>query len=220
MDAEQLILTFPSQTSFDQASFMVTSRNQEAFKWVESTSQWGNYGLILAGPSGCGKTHLAQIWQKNTNAYFIDLGKDNLENLSDIFDKNKHFIIENIEEFHEHQESLFHILNKVKEAEGKLLLTTQHQPTFDIFNLKDVLSRLKALPLVEISEPDDELFQAIMRKRFSDFQIQVDDRIINYVLLRAERSFSKLHYLIDHVYQISLSTHHKPTYSLVRDLLG
>ena len=56
--------------------------------------------------------------------------------------------------------------------------------------LPDLLSRLKALPLASIEAPDDALLRAVLVKLFADRQLSVEPHIVDYVLVRMERSMS------------------------------
>jgi chromosomal replication initiation ATPase DnaA len=51
-------------------------------------------------------------------------------------------------------------------------------------------SRLKALPLASIEAPDDALLRAVLVKLFADRQLSVEPHIVDYVLVRMERSMS------------------------------
>ena len=48
--------------------------------------------------------------------------------------------------------------------------------------LKDLASRVKNCLVAEISKPDDELIFALILKNFSDRQISLDKKLIDYTL--------------------------------------
>jgi len=56
--------------------------------------------------------------------------------------------------------------------------------------LPDLVSRLRALPVVTVSAPDDALLRAVMVKLFADRQLSVDESLIAYLATRIERSFA------------------------------
>jgi len=58
------------------------------------------------------------------------------------------------------------------------------------FAVRDLASRLKALPLVAMMPPDDTLLRAVLVKLFADRQLAVDEALIGYVATRIERSFA------------------------------
>jgi chromosomal replication initiation ATPase DnaA len=218
MEAQQLLLNLPQPTSYDPAVFMVTPSNQEAYHWLTHPQQWRSYGLVLQGPKGCGKTHLACIWQQQTQGHFVSIA-DLKGNGCSVVRQHGAFILDDIETFTEDQESLFHLLNRVCEEQKRFLLTTSVSLDESLLSLKDLLSRLRALPMVKIHLPDDELFKAVMRKRFADLQMNIDERLINYILIHIERSFTALHDFIQQIYQECLKHKQRPTLSMVRKLL-
>jgi len=62
---------------------------------------------------------------------------------------------------------------------------------------KDLLSRLRLAPAVEIGEPDDALIRAVLVKLFFDRQLVVDASVIEYLALRIERSLDAARGIVD-----------------------
>ena len=58
------------------------------------------------------------------------------------------------------------------------------------------MSRLKALPLASIEPPDDALLRAVLVKLFADRQLSVEPHVIDYVLVRMERSMAAAERLV------------------------
>ena len=56
--------------------------------------------------------------------------------------------------------------------------------------IKDLASRLRAVPAVALEPPDDALLRAVLVKLFNDRQLAVDEPLISYVATRIERSFA------------------------------
>jgi chromosomal replication initiation ATPase DnaA len=83
---------------------------------------------------------------------------------------------------------LFHLLNLAREQGAFVLLTARSAPA--TFAIRDLASRLKALPVVAIMPPDDALLRAVLVKLFADRQLAVDEGLIGYVATRIERSFA------------------------------
>jgi chromosomal replication initiation ATPase DnaA len=95
--------------------------------------------------------------------------------------------IENVQELAD-EAALFHLLNLVREQRLQVLLTTDTAPGDLSVKLPDLRSRLKALPLASIAAPDDPLLRAVLVKLFADRQLSVEPHVIDYVLVRMERS--------------------------------
>jgi chromosomal replication initiation ATPase DnaA len=56
--------------------------------------------------------------------------------------------------------------------------------------IRDLASRLKALPVVTLAPPDEALLRAVLVKLFTDRQLTVDESLIGYLATRIERSFA------------------------------
>jgi chromosomal replication initiation ATPase DnaA len=56
--------------------------------------------------------------------------------------------------------------------------------------VKDLASRLRALPVVTLAPPEDALLRAIIVKLFADRQIAVDESLVSYLATRVERTFA------------------------------
>jgi len=79
---------------------------------------------------------------------------------------------------------------------GQVLLTSRLEPRLWQLKLPDLASRLKALPLVHISAPDDALLRGVLVKLFADRQISVDEAVVSYMLTRMARSLAAARSLV------------------------
>jgi chromosomal replication initiation ATPase DnaA len=97
--------------------------------------------------------------------------------------------IENLAPSQIDEVALFHLLNLAREEKAHLLITARTQPAAWPIALRDLMSRLRALPVVTLSPPDDALLQALMMKLAADRQIHLDPALSSYLVQRIERSF-------------------------------
>ena len=156
---------------------------------VESWPGWASRSAVLAGPEGSGKSHLAAIWGAAAGARFIAaraLGEADVPPAL----ATGAVVIEDAAEGGYDERALFHLLNLAHEEGAFVLLTTRTAPAGWRFAVRDLGSRLKALPLVALAPPGDELLRALLVKLFSDRQVAVDESLIGYVATRIERSFA------------------------------
>ena len=65
----------------------------------------------------------------------------------------------------------------------------RRRPTWRIA-IADLASRLRALPVVALTAPDDALFRAVLVKLFADRQLAVDESLVSFLTTRIERSFA------------------------------
>ena len=56
--------------------------------------------------------------------------------------------------------------------------------------MADLASRLRALPVVALTAPDDALLRAVLVKLFADRQLAVDESLVSFLATRIERSFA------------------------------
>ena len=103
------------------------------------------------------------------------------------------------------EQALFHLLNLVREARITILLTASKSPGDLGIALPDLNSRLKALPLASILPPDDALLRAVLVKLFADRQLSVEPAVIDYVLLRMERSLAAARAVVAEIDRLALS---------------
>ena len=78
----------------------------------------------------------------------------------------------------------------MRERGGSLAITARAWPDAWGLATRDLLSRLRLAPAVEIGEPDDALVRSVLVKLFMDRQIVVDGSVIDYLALRIERSLA------------------------------
>ena len=118
------------------------------------------------------------------------------------------------------ERALFHLLNLVREEDGYLLLTARSAPATWGVALPDLVSRLRALPVVTVSAPDDALLRAVMVKLFADRQLSVDENLIAYLATRIERSFAAAREAVAQLDREALRQKRGVTRALAAELLG
>ena len=184
----QLVLSFEPGANFSRDDFLEGPSNAMALRLVERWPDWPARVVAIVGPEGSGKSHLADIWANKTgarrlSAWALDqtavpralaTGALALENVAEPLD----------------EVALFHLLNLAKEDDATVLLTARQPPAQWAIRLPDLVSRLRALPVVELAAPDDTLLRAVLVKLFVDRQLAVDESLISYLVARIERSFA------------------------------
>ncbi|HEY6023144.1 MAG TPA: chromosomal replication initiator DnaA, partial [Pseudolabrys sp.] len=88
------------------------------------------------------------------------------------------------------ERALFHFLNLAREHGAFVLITSRSPlPTFPV-TIRDLASRMRALPSVTLTSPDDVLLRMLIVKLATDRQIAMDETLVNYLANRIERSFA------------------------------
>ena len=104
---------------------------------------------------------------------------------------------------------------------NKYLIITSHRPISEIsFNLNDLKSRSKNFLIQNIQKPDDELIFALLIKNLSDRQIIIEKKLLNYIVKRIHRSYSKIFDFIYKIDEMSLKKKESININLVKEILG
>ena len=216
---QQIVLDFPISINYSEEDFIISNSNNMAY---EVLNNWGEhiFAVSIYGSKNSGKTHLAHIWAKNNNARIISYSLLNNDNPANLFCGNTGLVVENIENLEQHQEeALFHLLNYCKNEQKKLVLTSNIALNHIKFTLKDLKSRLNSIPAAAIEQPDDELLRVLLIKIFSDRQIRIDTKVIDYILKNTERSFANINSLVKKIDSKSLLEKRNITLPFIREIL-
>ena len=187
--ALQLVLSLPHAESFAREDFISGPSNASALALIDRWPDWPDRAVALIGPEGSGKSHLASIWAEKTGARILS-GRaiDDVAPIDAL--STGALVIEDLSPSRDDEVALFHLLTLVREEKAHLLITARTLPSTWTVSLRDLMSRLRALPVVTVDSPDDALLQALMTKLAADRQIDLDPALLSYLVHRIERSFT------------------------------
>ncbi len=216
--AKQLFFSFPVLPAWGKEDFFIAPSNQQAASLINEWPNWSDAVQLLVAPACAGKTHLAQLWQEKTGANSIE-ARELRGEIAELLQKRA-LVIEGIDELSgEQEEKLFHLINAAREENCFLLLTSSKQMGHCSFQLPDLASRLKAVPVTRIEAPEDELLGALLLKLCQDRQWKLSPRLLSYLLPRMERSMGAVAELIEKI-DYAIGTEKKElTMALLRKLL-
>ena len=198
----QHIFNFKQYKSFNYEDFFVSKSNYFAFEILQRWPRWEKKIINIYGESFSGKTHLSKIFLNKNNGLMLYEKEINDE----IFKKFKLYENIVIDEFkYKTEEKLLYSIFNLVDNENKFLIINSTKPLNEInFQLKDLESRAKNCLFAKIENPDDELMNAIILKNFSDRQIKIDNKLIDYIAKRIDRSYSKISQFIYKIDELSL----------------
>ncbi len=185
--ARQLALSLPHRAAMTRADFLVGKANAEAIAVIDAWPEWPAPVVLLAGPVGSGKTHLVEIWRAATGGVVIEAGRlrdADVETLAE----NAAVAVEDIHAGPLDEAALFHLLNRTRELQVPMLVTSRSWASALPLQVPDLASRLRAARPVELGEPDDDLLRRVMVKLFADRQLTVDPAVVDFSAVRMERS--------------------------------
>ena len=187
---DQLILKFPSRQAYKKEDFYVSPSNQEAYDLIEQWPNWIKRIVNIFGPSGSGKSHLVSILKSKTSSLKVESNMLK-EEIFINFKIKEALIIENLDE-KVSERLLFSLWNTALQDNKYLLITSKKPINSFKFNLKDLMSRVKSSLVIGINLPSDDLISVIIAKNFSDKQIKVEKKHIDYIIKRIDRSYEKI----------------------------
>ena len=214
----QNIFNFKQKKSFNYKDFFVSKSNYFAFEILQSWPKWEKKIINIYGESFSGKTHLSKIFLKKNNGLVIFEKDINNE----IFKKLKLYENIVIDDFNfKTEEKLLYSIFNLVDSESKFLIINSIKPINEIkFQLKDLESRAKNCLFAKIENPDDELMYAIILKNFSDRQIKIDNKFIDYIAKRIDRSYSKISQFIYKIDELSLKKKKPIDFKLIKEILN
>ena len=213
----QLLLDFNYEQNFKDDDFYVGKSNYYTFEIINKWPKWEKNILNISGEKFSGKTHLVNIFLKKFNGIKIESNLLNNKNLKSI----KPFQCIILEDLTlEIDENLIYTLFNIIDQDNKFLIVTSNKPIVEIdFKLQDLRSRTKNCLLAKIENPDDELMFAIILKNLSDRQITLDKKLIDYIIKRIDRSYSKIFEFIYKIDEISLKKKKSIDFKIINEAL-
>jgi chromosomal replication initiation ATPase DnaA len=213
----QLLLDFDYEQNFKDDDFYVGKSNFYPFELINKWPKWEKNFLNISGEKFSGKTHLTNIFLKKFNGIRVESSLLNDENLKAI-KPYQNVVLENLNL--DINEKLIYTLFNVIDQDNKFLIITSSVPIAEInFKLEDLKSRTRNCLLAKIGNPDDELMFALILKNLSDRQITLNKKLIDFIIKRVERSYSKIFEFIYKIDKISLKKKKSIDFKIINEAL-
>ena len=213
----QTLLKFELEQNFTNDDFFVSKCNYFAFSLIESWPKWEKNFINIYGEKFSGKSHLSEIFKKKNKAVIIK--KEEINN--DFFNKirfHENIILDNLD-YVSDEKILYSIFNFAEQFNKYLIINSINPLNSVDFALPDLKSRLKNCIFAKIDKPDDDMIFALVLKHFSDRQIKIEKKIIEYITKRIERSYGKILDFIYKVDQFSLINKKPIDYKSIKKIL-
>ena len=217
-DLSQTIIKFDYDKNNNKGDFFLSRSNKHVFDFLDQWPKWEKNFVNIIGEALSGKTHLMNIFLQKNKGIKVDANY-----LKDIHLKEikvyENIIIENLKSVVD-EKLLYSLLNLIEQDNKYIIITSSVPIVYLDFKLKDLKSRTKNFLLLNIEQPDDELIFAIIVKNLSDRQITLDKRLIQYIIKRIERSYSKINDFIYKIDQLSLKKKKSVDLKIIKEVLG
>ncbi len=217
-ELNQQIIKFDYEKNFKYEDFYVSKSNEHILNFFNNWPKWEKNFVNINGENFSGKTHLVNIFLKKNKGIKLEAKLLNDNHLKEI-KLYENVILENLEK--NINEKLIYTLINIIEQDNKYLIVTSTDPITNIkFELNDLKSRTKNFLLQTIEKPDDELIFALLLKNFSDRQISIEKKLINFIIKRIDRSYSKIFDFIYKIDEMSLKKKKSINFKTIKDILG
>ena len=216
-ELNQLLLDFDHNIEFNEHDYYVSRSNYLAFNLIQNWPKWERKILNISGDTFSGKTHLAKIFQYKSNALY--LGHSDIN--EDVFKKiklNESIVIDDFEKI-KNENLLYSLFNLIYQDNKYLLILSNGTISKINYNLDDLNSRAKNCIFAQIENPDDDLIFAIIVKSFSDRQIKLEKKLLEFIIKRIERSYGKIYEFIYKVDELSLKKRKPINLKTIREIL-
>ena len=217
-ELNQQIIKFGYDKNFKNEDFYISSSNKHIFDLFNKWPKWEKNFLNISGEKFSGKTHLVNIFLNKFKGIKLESSKIKNKDLKEI-KIYQNIILENLDE--NIDENLIFTLFNIIDQDNKYLIVTTSKPIVEInFKLKDLKSRSTNFLLQNIEKPDDDLIYALILKNLSDRQISLDKKLINFLVKRIDRSYSKIFDFIYKIDEISLKKKKSIDLKIIKEVLG
>lgn len=151
---------------------IVGTSNADAVRYLRHVPTWPVRTAVLVGPRGSGRSLIGRLFARDTGGRVID-GHDSVS-----------------------EEELFHAWNAAQASGTPLLVIADAPPAEWQIALPDLASRLAAVPVLTIGEPDDCLARDLIEALFAQRGIAIAPEVASYIVPRMERSYAMIHRIV------------------------
>ena len=210
----QLALSLPQGTPrYDREAFLISDANDAAWRAAMSWARSDEPALIICGPQGAGKTHLAHIAAEESG---LEISEDDAGELS-AAPSTGLVVIDGLPS--SDPRAFLAAMEEKISAGARLLLVGAGHPADWAMGLKDLRTRLEALPRATLGEPDETLIRGVIAKGFRDRQIMVNPAVIAYAAPRLSRTFAAAHGFVDAADRAALEEKRKITTQFIQKII-
>ena len=180
----------------DDSRFILGEANLEAYEHFRGWSLWPVKASILTGPPRSGRSLLARAFVERVHGRLYDRAE-------------------------RHNEAeLFHAWNAAQDDGRPLVMIVDEGPPQWEVALPDLRTRLAITPIARIQQPDDELFQAVIRLLFADRGLHIPEEALTFISQRVERSYWMAERVVEAIDRFAIAERARLTLPTIRRALG
>lgn len=192
----QIALPFEWPADPRDDEFIVSDSNARAVHLLEHWGAWPVMAILLTGPRKSGRSLLARIFAAKSGGTIIDDAERQSE------------------------AAIFHAWNLAQETRHPLVIVADAPPPEWTVKLADLRSRLAASTVAKLGAPDEALSRALLERQFLRRGLDARPELIDWLLLRIERSHIALLRAVDTLDQAVMERRKRLSIPLARATLA
>lgn len=185
--------------------------------------------VFLSGAEGSGKTHLLNALcvgtrERGGRAFYLALKRlpkgaiaslQGLEQLDLVCVDDLHAVAGD----RDWEEALFHCFNRIREANGRLLVSSRERLSALGLGLPDLASRLAWGLRLQLQPLEDEDKMAVIRLHSDALGLSLPEEVQVYLLKHHDRSMAALIQTVERLHEAALTVKRRITVPLAREVL-
>lgn len=176
-------------------TLVVTEANRDAARLLTEWRTWPGGVLAIAGPQGSGKTHLALAWALEVGARQVS-ALAAPDDAAAIFKEADGRLLIDDADGERDEGMLWRVLDLARAEGGAVLLAGTAAPVRWSVTTPDLRSRLLAMPVATLGEPDEALLEVVLRRLCREQFIQLSDDAAKYLVRRLPRTFAAARHVV------------------------
>lgn len=230
MSLEQLPLGFRLRDDATFASFLPTGNEQVLSAVMNNVRGIGDPFIYIWGPVASGRSHLLQATChaapefRQTVVYLpLDIPSKLTPDLFGGLENVDLVCIDDVEKISGNpvwEEKLFHLFNRIRANNKRLIIAADAPPTTLKIILPDLKSRLSWGVVYQLNVLNDEQKLAALQLRAQCRGLDLDPAVGRFMLRRCPRNMVELFSMLEQLDQASLAEQRRLTIPFVKEVLG
>ena len=213
---EQRIFNFNNTKNFFEENLIRDTSNSNVLNFLDKFPNWETKLINIVGEKKSGKSFILQLFRKKNQFNYISNKEDFEKKYDELFLVDKLIL----DGFQINEDKFFSLINHFILHEKYLIISSREPLTMLEIKLLDLKSRLKEFLLIEIQNPSDDLIYSLILKYFSDNQIVIKKDLVEYIVKKVDRSYSRIEKFLLKLNDQSIIKKKKIDYKLINEVLN
>ena len=218
-ESGQLLLDFP-RIDPDHRPLIGTGPYRDAMAALRRWRNWPERQLALSGATFAGKTRLLRWWAAEAGAALVTGDALASAGMDEIAQLTISALAIDTADAPGDGRGLLAALNLCRDRKAPILLAGEGEPGAWQTSPPDLVSRLRAMPVARIENPDDETLALRLREECARRHLILPDESVAYLSQRMERSWAAVGLVADQIERTKGRAETKPSARAVLVALG